>query len=131
MRDLDPLSRFLGSVENQLNVITKTLAEDRMASAAYRTDVRTVLDKLQETVAETAGQVRDHGRDIGNMRESIKTEIMPKISAMKQWQDNVEGAAKFAGVMGKLAHVLSVMLGGILVWLMEHVSLGGGPPRPH
>ena len=55
-REIDQLSRFLGSIEQQLKNVVQTQAEDRISSAQYRTDMRTELSDVKTKVTHLERQ---------------------------------------------------------------------------
>jgi hypothetical protein len=83
-RGIDELSRVLGGIENQLKTVTTTLAEDRIASAQYRTDIR---------------------REVGSIKD--------KVVALERIKDQGEGAAKLVGLAGKIVYSILAILAGL------------------
>lgn len=55
-RDIDELSRFLGGIEQQLKSVVSTQAEDRVASAQYRTDIRKEIGDVKAKVTRLEQQ---------------------------------------------------------------------------
>lgn len=62
MTGIDELSRVLGGIEAGLATVNKTLAEDRLASASYRTDVRREFTNLSDRLGSLESKnVREEG----------------------------------------------------------------------
>jgi len=110
-RDPINVDYALGGIKAQLEVITKTLSEDRMASAQYRTDVRRQLADTSEKIGKVSGDLNAAKEDIAEMK--------PKVEALNQRADMSRGAANFAVLLGKFAHVLSAAIGAFVVILFD------------
>jgi hypothetical protein len=108
---IDELSRVLGGIEAQLANITKTQAEDRMASASWRTGIREDIAGIREDVAEMKGGVRSVTTEVD--------EIKPVIA------DYVEQRAQARGI-GRLATAAAAIFGGGVVvfmqWLLKKIG---------
>jgi predicted nucleic acid-binding Zn-ribbon protein len=68
---VDPLSHALGRIENALETITKTLSEDRAASAQYRTDMRRDLSTVRENVLDLKNRVSNNADELAEMRPDV------------------------------------------------------------
>jgi hypothetical protein len=110
--EIDPLSRVLGSIEAQLATITKTQSEDRVANAAWRTDVRREIGGIREDITEIKGSANSATIEIN--------EIKPIVA------DYVEQRAQARG-MGRIAHAVSGLFGaGFLFALQKLWAKFGG-----
>src|SRR3979490_1062212 len=92
------VSYALGGIQNALDTITKTLSEDRMASAQYRTDVR-------KEMAEQRDAINEVGTDLTVAKNAI-ADMKPKVDSLEQRALMSKGAANFAILLGKFAHVI-------------------------
>lgn len=101
----------LGGIKQALETITRTLSEDRMASASYRTEVR------KELAAQTS-TINSVQTDIVVAKNAI-AEMKPKVESLEERALMSKGAANFAIVLGKFAHVISAGIGGFIVLLVE------------
>ena len=108
---LDPLSRVLGGIETQLTTITRTLSEDRSASAQYRTDVRREIAELRKDVLDVRSQVKSVTDDVA--------EIKPTVASLHQRAMMSAGMAKLAIFLGRFAHVLTALLAGAFAVALE------------
>lgn len=101
----------LGKIQAQLDAITKTLSEDRSASAQYRTEVRRQLADTGEKLGKVSGDLHSAKEDIA--------EMMPKVVSLEHRALMSKGAANLAILLGKFAHVVSAAIGGIIAILLE------------
>lgn len=69
---VDPLSHTLGRIEQALETITKTLSDDRMASATYRTDMRRDLATVKDSVLDLKNRVNNNADELAEMRPDIE-----------------------------------------------------------
>lgn len=69
---IDPLSQLLGEISAKLDTVTKTQAEDRLASAAYRTDVRKELATLSSSVTDVKNRVNNNADEIAELRPDVE-----------------------------------------------------------
>ena len=88
---VDPLSHTLGRIEQALDTITKTLSEDRMASASYRTEIRRDLTAVRDMVHDLMNKVNNNSDDIA--------EIMPHVEDWKTTQAKGVGVWNTAKVI--------------------------------
>lgn len=104
-RGIDELSRVLGGIENQLQTVTKTLSEDRVASAQYRTDIRREVADIKDSVQQARMMIETCKSGLEEMR--------PKVMAMEQTQLRGEGATKLAQFVAKAIYYLMALLAGL------------------
>lgn len=71
MANVDPLSHTLGRIEQALDTITKTLGEDRMASASYRTQMRGDLTAVRDMVHDLKNRVNNTADEVAEIRPDI------------------------------------------------------------
>lgn len=101
----------LGGIKQALETITRTLSEDRMASAQYRTEIRKEL--ADQTIKINAVQT-----DLVVAKNAI-ADMKPKVDSLDQRALMSKGAANFAIILGKFAHVVSAGIGGFIVLIVE------------
>jgi hypothetical protein len=70
---MDDLSRTLGAIEAKLDMVTKTLAEDRVASAQYRTDMRRDLTELRDSVGDLKNRVNNNADELAELHPVISS----------------------------------------------------------
>jgi chromosome segregation ATPase len=68
---MDPLSHTLGRIEQALETITKTLSEDRAASAQYRTDMRRDLSTVRDNVLDLKNRVNNNADELAELRPDV------------------------------------------------------------
>lgn len=105
------VSYALGAIQNALDTITRTLSENRLADAQYRTAVREEMTTQHDAINAVATDLSLAKRDI--------TEMKPKVDSLDQRATMSKGAANFAIILGKFAHVISAGIGGIIAVLIE------------
>lgn len=105
------VSYELGGINKQLEAITKTLSEDRMSSAQYRTDIRSEIGKQRDAINIVGSDLAIAKRDIADMK--------PKVESLDQRALMSKGAANFAIILGKGAHIISAGLGAVIVMLLD------------
>lgn len=102
---LDPLSHALGRIEQALETITKTLSEDRLASAAYRTEVRRDITVVSEMVGQLRAKVDSNAEDLAEIRPDIN-----------DWRVT-KGAFSLAANGARVAWaVLGAAAAGLIAW---------------
>lgn len=101
----------LGSIKSSLETIAKTQAEDRMASAQYRTDIRKEIGISRDGINDLKNKVDLANHEIAEMK--------PKVISLEQRALMSAGAAKLAIVLGKAAHVISAAIGAAIVVILE------------
>jgi len=109
--EVDGLSFQLGGIKASLEMILKTLSEDREASARYRTDIR-------KEISDTKISIDKVERDVLVAKNDI-ADIKPKVAAMEQSRQQSVGVSNFIFVVGKFAHLVSAMFGGLLAIVVE------------
>lgn len=73
----------LGGIEKTLEIILRTLSEDRTSSAQYRTDIRAEFQGLKDNLREAQDEIRDSKADIRSATETL-TELRPKVLVLEQ-----------------------------------------------
>ena len=117
-REIDQLSRVLGGIENELKSISRIQSEDRLAGAQYRTDFRAEIKEMAAHFQEVQADVQSVQSDMRTAAEKI-AEMHPMVVNHEQRFLMSKGAANFAIVLGKLAHIISAMIGGVFVLLVQ------------
>lgn len=107
-RDLDPLSQMLGEMNAKLDTVTKTQAEDRIASAQYRTDMRRDLTDVRDSVHDLKNRVNNNADELAEMR--------PDVEDYRKHKYQIEGASKLTRVLWAIFGVLG---GGGIIALIE------------
>lgn len=105
---VDPLSHTLGRIEQALETITKTLSEDRMASATYRTEVRRELTTVRETMIDVKNRTNENADALA--------EIQPDIADYRIRR----GQGELALSLGKLVWGAVIALGAAGVGAVIH-----------
>lgn len=101
---MDELSRTLGGIEKQLELILKTQSEDRAASATYRTEIRREIAGVREDVGEVKGDVKVLAKDVDAMK--------PVVGDYQKRSNQADGAAKLTKILWGILTALG--LGGIV-----------------
>lgn len=117
----------LGRIEQQLDTITKTLSENRSADAQYRTGIREEMGKQRDLINGVGSDLAVAKRDIADTKEDI-ADIKPRMKSLEDRAMMSKGAANFAIILGKFAHIISAGIGGILAVLIERYLFGGHRP---
>lgn len=111
---VDELSLLLGGIKQQLIQVANAQAEDRIAAAVYRTDVRKDIKELREDVRDVQGNL--------NSVTTAVTDISPKVNMLEQQRLMSVGAQRLAVLLAKGAHFLSAAIGGAMVWFLDYMS---------
>lgn len=82
---VDPLSHALGRIENALETITKTLSEDRTASAQYRTDMRREIGTVRDNVMDLKNRVNNNADEIAEMKADVADYRITKAQGVGVW----------------------------------------------
>lgn len=107
------VSYELGGIKNALDTITRTLSENRLADAQYRTGIRAEM-KVQSDAINAVGN------DLVLAKKDI-SDMMPKVNSLDQRALMSKGAANLAIVLGKAAHIISAAIGAGIVFLLERL----------
>lgn len=110
------VSYELGGIKASLDTITRTLSENRLSDAQYRTDVRKEMMIQHEAIAAVAGDMAIAKKDIAG--------LMPTVKSLEQRSLMSKGAANLAIVLGKFAHIISAGIGGIIVLFLDRFMFG-------
>lgn len=113
------LGARLGGIEKSLEIIVRTLSEDRVAAANYRTDIRAELKAVNAEVAGAKTEIQDAKADIRSATETL-TELRPKVLLLEQKAAMVTGASKLAEFIWRTFYGL---VGGAIVVAVEHFFL--------
>jgi hypothetical protein len=105
------VSYELGGIKQSLDTITRTLSENRVSDALYRTDIRRELTLQNEAINVIV-------RDLGIAKRDI-TDMKPKVDSLDQRAMMSKGAAHLAILLGRFAHVISAAVGGIFAVIAE------------
>ncbi len=114
-RDID-VSYELGGIKNALDTITRTLSENRLADAQYRTGIREEMTKQRDAISSVGSDLTIAKKDIADMK--------PKVESLDQRAMMSKGAANLAIILGKFAHVISAGIGGVIVLIIDRFVLG-------
>lgn len=112
------VSYELGAIKNALDTITRTLSENRTADAQYRTGIRDEMGKQRDLINGVGSDLAIAKKDIADTKEDISG-IRPKLQSLEDRALMSKGAANFAIVLGKFAHVISAGIGGLAAVLVE------------
>lgn len=113
------LWRTLGGIEKSLETVISTLAEDRVAAASYRTDVRKELGAVKDSVGTLTSDLKSCKSDIAEMK--------PEVESQKQRMLMSKGAANLAVGLGKFSSIIWGGLGATIAVMAER-WLHGSPP---
>lgn len=105
---IDPLSQMLGAMNAKLEMVLKVQAEDREASAKYRTDMRRDLGEVKDTVQDLKHRVNNTADELADMR--------PEVDEMKAWKTQGLGIWNAA----KLLWLISIALGATGIGAIIH-----------
>lgn len=117
-RKIDQLSRVLGGIETKLEVISRTQSEDLVAAAQYRTDIRAEIKDMNKNFQSVEADVQAVQVDMRGTAEKI-LEIAPAVRALQDRALLSKGAVNLAVILGKVAHLISAMIGGVIVLLFQ------------
>lgn len=109
----------LGAIKNALDTITRTLSENRLADASYRTDVRREMAEQHDAINAVGNELSLAKRDI--------TDMKPKVDSLNERAAMSKGATNLAVILSKGAHVISAGLGAIIAVLLERWLRGPHP----
>lgn len=118
--DRPDVSYELGGIKNALDTITRTLSENRIADAQYRTGVRDEMSKQRDAISSVGNDLAIAKKDIADTKEDISG-ITPKLKSLEDRALMSKGAANFAIVLGKFAHVISAGIGAIIIMLLDRL----------
>lgn len=108
---VDQLSHTLGRIEQSLETITKTLGEDRMAAATYRTEIRSAVNIVRDNVADLKNKAENTASDVAEMRPYIA--------------DYIERRAEVRG-LSRLGHLIAALGGGGIAltvqWILKKLG---------
>lgn len=102
---IDDLSRVLGGIEKELQTVTRTLADDRIAAASYRTDIRRELASVKDSV-----------QSINMDTSTCKTDIIdmkPKVLALEIRGMRASGAWDLGNVIAKVFYLIIALCAGL------------------
>lgn len=105
------VSYELGGIKQALETITRTLSENRLADAQYRTGIREEMGKQRDAISSVGSDLTIAKKDIADMK--------PTVESLEQRALMSKGAANFAIILGKFAHFISAGIGGIIAVLAE------------
>jgi hypothetical protein len=115
MPELDPLSLLLGEINAKVELVLKTQAEDRQASATYRTEIRRDLATLKANDGDLRNRVNNVTDEIAEMR--------PMVDAHQKLVLHAEGASKLTKIIWSVLTALG--LGGVIA-IVELFRRKGG-----
>jgi hypothetical protein len=109
------IAYILGRIENAVEVIHKTLSEDRTAAAQYRTEIRKELRDHTERMQKIEEAQALMKSDLG--------EIKPTVAALEAKKNQAVGVMHF----GKWAYTLLTAGIGAAIWSAVQSYLGHPP----
>lgn len=113
--EIHPLSRVLGSIEADLKTVLRTQAEDRMADAQYKTDVRKELADVHDEIQSVSIDVKSAASAAALAHAGLQ-ELKPKLEALQNSYLMGKGAARLATVLTKIGYGLG---GGGVLYLLQ------------
>jgi predicted nuclease with TOPRIM domain len=106
---------MLGGLEKAVDIIIKTLSENREADARYRTDIREKIERL-------GSENHSMRADVNFVKDKIE-KIEPKVDSLEQKEHREEAVKTFAvsigSFLGKAAQLAIGALGGVLAVFAE------------
>lgn len=117
-RPVHDVSFELGAIKSSLDTIMRTLSDNRLADAQYRTGIREEMGKQRDAIGSVASDVSLVKRDTADTKQDI-AEINPRLKSLEDRALMSKGAANFAIILGKVGHVIMAGLGGICALLIE------------
>ena len=82
-REIDPLSRVLGGIENELKSISRTQSEDRLAAAQYRTDIRSEIREVNSDFSRSCRMMfKAYNPTCGLLQKKI-SEMIPAVRTLQ------------------------------------------------
>lgn len=106
MTGIDELSRVLGGIEKELLTVSRTLAEDRLSSAQYRTDIRREFTSLKDSVQNINADTRECKSDIASMK--------PKVLALETKDIKASGAWGLGQTIARIFYLAAALFAGLL-----------------
>ncbi len=102
---IDELSRVLGGIEKELQTVARTLADDRISAASYRTDIRREIAAVKDSVQNINGDTRECKTDIADMK--------PKVLALEIRNIKATGAWDLGSVIAKIFYLFIALGAGL------------------
>lgn len=121
------MSFELGGIKQALDTITRTLSENRSADAQYRTGIREEMGKQRDLINGVGSDLAIAKRDVADTKDDI-ADIKPRMKSLEDRAMMSKGAANFAIILGRFAHIISAGIGGIIAVLVERYLFGGHRP---
>lgn len=112
------VSYELGGINKQLETITRTLSENRLADAQYRTGIRAEMKVQSDAISAVGNDLALAKKDISGM--------IPKVERLDDRAKMSKGAQNLAVILAKAAHIISAAIGGAIVFILTR-WLGGRP----
>lgn len=84
------------------------------------------IDNKLENVIEEQTRARDSRNDMYRRFEAFAAtaatvaRIAPMVEQHESDRQQLIGASKFGSVIGKVAHIVSAAIGGVVVWFLQH-----------
>lgn len=90
MAGLDPMSQMLGAMNAKLEMVLKVQAEDREASASYRTEIRREMGIVKDDMRSVKDHVADLKNRVNNATDEM-AELRPEVKDLVLWRDQALG----------------------------------------
>lgn len=101
---IDELSRVLGGIEAGLATVNRTLAENRIADATYRTDIRKEITAIRDNVQDVSADLQTCKSDI--------TDMKPKLLALETKDLKEQGAWGLGRAIIYVLYLMAAILAG-------------------
>lgn len=105
----------LGKIDEALATVVRTLGEDRIASASYRTDVRQELVITKENILIATNDIKTARQDIAKMEPVVAGLNHARLVA----SGVSSGMETLADWLARIAHVVSALIGGAIVFFLS------------
>lgn len=104
----------LGKIDEALATVVRSLGEDRIASATYRTDIRKDLAATRENVLTVTSDIKTAKHDIAKMEP-----VVAGLNHARLVSSGVSsGMETLANWLTRIAHIISALIGGAIVFFL-------------
>lgn len=101
----------LGAIQNGLETITRTLSENRLADAQYRTGVRAEMTAQRDAINSVH-------TDLAIAKEDV-AEMKPKVATLEERMHMSKGAANLAVILSRGVQLLIGAIGGLAAYFLS------------
>lgn len=113
--EINEISYELGSLKQGLDMVLKTLSEDRLAAAQHRTDLKRKLDEHDDRMQRVEAALQTTVSSLGG--------VLPKLANLEQRALISDGRHKERSgiyrLLGGIGYMLSSIFGGVIALAVE------------